>query len=274
MNTILLTDIENSEDLGILEGEISLGPWLEDNGYSIVSLDADPEGEFGYLANVAKDEDDLVPVLVDGIDLGNQTLDLERAMKLEIALELEELEEDSSEDMPIAAFVNPTAFTPPITTNTNSGAKMKAHEYLAQLITNNPGISRTAVFTNVALRSRFLSKAVITLVATGDKLETKRYNRRLNRFIRQIRRDGTDISIERIGRVAHYSLSAGTQLEIPFDLKTEARNSLVIGNNFDNEELEAASSVNFRADEDANVNLSFEDLLSTLDDEAVASVAK
>ena len=253
--SILLTDIENSEDHGILEGEIALGPWLEDNGYSIVSLDADPAGEFGYVANVAKDA---------------PSLSLEAQMKLEIALELEDLEAET----PIAAFVNPVAFTPPTVNKPAKGGKMKAHEYLAELITNNPGISRTAVFTNVALRSRFLNKGVITLLATGDKLETKRYNRRLNRFIRQIRRDGTDINIERIGRVAHYTLSAGTQLEIPFDLKTEARNSLVIGNNFDNEELEAASSLNFRADEEANVNLSFEDLLSTLDDEAVAPVAK
>ena len=112
MNTILLTDLENSEALGTLEGEISLGPWLEDNGYSIVSLDEDPEGEFGYLANVAKDE---------------PSLSLEATMKLEIALELEELEQGSTEDMPLAAFVKPVAFTPPI--NTNPGANMKITEH-------------------------------------------------------------------------------------------------------------------------------------------------
>ena len=264
MNTILLTDIENSEDLGILEGEIALGPWLEDNGYSIVSLDADPEGEFGYLANVAKDE---------------PSLSLEAQMKLEIALELEELEEDSAQDMPIAAFVNPTAFTPPtITTKTHTfnskGNKMKAHQYLAELITNNPGISRTDVFTNAALRTKFLSKVVSAKIDAGDKLETKRYNRRLNRFIRQIRRDGNDIKIERVGRVAQYRIADATQLEIPFDLKAEARNSAITRNDVGDEVLEGPTSVDFRRDEEANVNLSFEDLLSTLDNEAVAPVAK
>ena len=122
--------------------------------------------------------------------------------------------------------------------------------------------------------ARFLSKTVSAKIDAGDKLETKRYNRRLNRFIRQIRRDGNDIKVERTGRIAAYTIAAATQLEIPFDLKAEARNSLVIGN-VDNEDLTSATPVVFtRADEEDNVNLSFEDLLSTLDDEAVAPVVK
>jgi len=255
MNTILLTDIENSQDLGILEGEIALGPWLEDNGYSIVSLDADPEGEFGYLANVAKDE---------------PSLSLEAQMKLEIALELEELEAET----PIAAFVNPVAFTPPTITKPAKGGKMKAHQYLAELIKSNPGISRTDVFTNAALRSQFLSKVVSAKIDAGDKAETKRYNRRLNRFIRQMRRDGTDIKIERTNRVAAYTIPDATQLEIPFTLTAEARNSAIIGPIVD-EVLEGAIPAAFtRVNEEENVNLSFEDLLSTLDNEAVAPVAK
>jgi len=259
MNTILLTDIENSQDLGILEGEIALGPWLEDNGYSIVSLDADPEGEFGYLANVAKDE---------------PSLSLEAQMKLEIALELEELEEEDTEDFDVAAFVNPVAFTPPTITKPAKGGKMKAHQYLAELIKSNPGISRTDVFTNAALRSQFLSKVVSAKIDAGDKAETKRYNRRLNRFIRQMRRDGTDIKIERTNRVAAYTIPDATQLEIPFTLTAEARNSAIIGPIVD-EVLEGAIPAAFaRANEEENVNLSFEDLLSTLDNEAVAPVAK
>lgn len=261
MNTILLTDIENSEDLGILEGEIALGPWLEDNGYSIVSLDADPEGEVGYIANVAKDA---------------PSLSLEAEMKLAIALELEELEEDSTEDMPIAAFVNPVAFTPPTTNTTPAkGGKMKAHEYLAELIKSNPGISRTDVFADTGLRSTLLSKAIVAKINDGDKLETKRWNRRLNRFIRQMRRDGLDIRIERKGRVAHYTIAAATQLEIPFNLQAEARNLAITRDNVVDEDLDDAIPVAFaRADEEENVNLSFEDLLSTLDNEAVAPVAK
>ena len=258
MNTILLTDIENSQDLGTLEGEISLGPWLEDNGYSIVSLDEDPEGEFGYLANVAKDE---------------PSLSLEAQMKLEIALELEELEEDSSEDMPIAAFVKPVAFTPPITTATK-GAKMKAHQYLAQLIIDNPGISRTTVFADISLRTRFMKLPIIMMIDAGDKLETKRWNRRLNRFIRQIRRDGDDIRIARIGRVATYSIGAPDgQLEIPFTGAEALRNFAITRKDEGDEVLEAPTPIAFsRNTEDADQSLSFEALLSTLDEDAVAPV--
>ena len=151
---------------------------------------------------------------------------------------------------------------------------MKAHENLQQLITNNPGISRTEVFVDAPLRRALISNAVSAKINAGDKLETKRYNRRLNRFIRQMRRDGVDIRIERKGRVAHYSIPDATQLEIPFDLQAEARNSLIVGH-VDNEDLASATPVVFtRADEDANQNLSFEDLLASLDDEAVAPVAK
>ena len=259
MNTsILITNVANFETLTTLEGEISLGPWMENNGYSLISLDPDADGEYGYVAVVAQDE---------------VSLSLEAQMKLEIALELEDLEEDT-EDFDVAAFVNPTAFTPPTVNKTAKGGKMKAHEYLAELITNNPGISRTDVFTNAALRSKFLSKVVSTKIDAGDKLETKRYNRRLNRFIRQIRRDGTDIKIERTGRVAAYTIADATQLEIPFTLQAEARNSAIIGPIVD-EVLEDATPIAFtRAEEDVNVSLSFEDLLSTLDDEAVATVAK
>jgi len=268
MNTnILVTNVDNLETLTTLEGEIAVGPWLEDNGYSIVSLDADPEDEYGYIAVVAKDA---------------ARLSLEATMKLEIALELEELEGDDFQDMPIAAFVNPTAFTPPVTTNTTSGAKMKAHQYLSQLITSRPGISRTDVYLNQALRDQFIDPLVQAKINTSDKLEIKRWNRRLNRFIRQIRRDGEDIQITRVGRVAAYTIGApSSQLEIPFTPAATDRNNALVACDVDNEVLEPASplaafSVDMgnRALEPKNVDMSFEDLLSTLDDEAVASVAK
>ena len=82
MNSILITDVSNFEPLATLEGEIAFGPWMEDNGYSLVSLDPDADGEYGYVAVVAKD----APVLTEAA-----------AIKLEIALELEELEEDTED---------------------------------------------------------------------------------------------------------------------------------------------------------------------------------
>ena len=170
-----------------LENEEEFGPWMEDNGYSLISMDLSPHPlteELEYCATVVKDE---------------ASLSLEAEMKLEIALELEELEEEDTEDLPAAAFVNPVAFTPPTITKPAKGGKMKAHEYLAELIKSNPGISRTDVFTDATLRTRFLSKVVVAKIDAGDKLETKRYNRRLNRFIRQIRRDGDVVEVERVG---------------------------------------------------------------------------
>ena len=151
---------------------------------------------------------------------------------------------------------------------------MKAHQHLQMLIESNPGISRTLVFKNVGLRRSLLSNASITKIEAGDKLEIKRWNRRLNRFIRQMRRDGVDIQIERKGRVAHYTIAEATQLELPFDLKAEARNSLIIGT-VEEEELAPATPIPAaftRADEDSNVMMDFDSLLATLDEEAVAPV--
>ena len=153
---------------------------------------------------------------------------------------------------------------------------MKAHENLVALIQSNPGISRTDVFANLGLRTTLLSPGVITKINAGDKLETKRWNRRLNRFIRQMKRDGLTVNIERKGRVAHYTIGAPSgQLELPFTPSAEARNLAITGNDDSDETLAAPTPVEFsRANEASNVNLSFDDLLATLDDEAIADVAK
>lgn len=152
--------------------------------------------------------------------------------------------------------------------------KIKAHQHLQALISANPGISRTEVFVDASLRGKLISKATSAKINAGDKLETKRYNRRLNRFIRQMRRDGVDISIERKGRIAHYTIAEATQLELPFDLKAEARNSFKIGT-VEEEELAAATPIPAaftRADEESNVMMDFDSLLATLDEEAIAPV--
>ena len=249
----------------------------KNSNWGIVSLDDDTDGEYMSVLLVAP---------VDGPDfiMDETTGEMEPVEKIDPAIELElkmDIMMEINDDLDETIVINPTAFTPPVTLprtkrNTqslNKGTKMKAHQYLQQLITATPGISRTDVFQDPGLRSTLLSNASITKIEAGDKLETKRWNRRLNRFIRQIRRDNVDIRIERIGRVAHYTIAEATQLEIPFDLQAEARNSLIIGNDVDNEDLASATPVVFtRADEDENQSLSFEDLLATLDDEAVADV--
>ena len=280
-NQILVQNVETCEPITRLtvwtdEGETvtaRIDQYLsKNNKWGIVSLDEDPAADDGYLAVLLVSPVDCPDFIIDEatgemepIEKVDPNVELE--MKLDIMMEINDEEE---------IIVNPTAWTPPTTTTTTltaKGGKMKAHQHLQQLITNNPGISRTEVFVDASLRGKLISKAVSAKINAGDKLETKRYNRRLNRFIRQMRRDGVDIQIERKGRVAHYTIAEATQLELPFDLKAEARNSLIIGNDVDNEDLEGATPIEFtRADEEENQSLSFEDLLSTLDDEAVAPV--
>ena len=154
--------------------------------------------------------------------------------------------------------------------------KTKAHQHLQALITSNPGISRTEVFVDASLRGKLISKEVSAKINAGDKLETKRYNRRLNRFIRQIKRDGLDITVERKGRVAHYTIGAPDgQLELPFTAAAQLRNAATLGL-FEEEELEAPTPIAAaftRANEEDNVTMDFESLLAELDEEAVAPVA-
>ena len=123
------------------------------------------------------------------------------------------------------------------------------------------------------MRRQFLSQAQRNRIDSGDVLEIKRYNRRLNRFIRQIKRDGVELSVARVGRVAHYTIADATQLELPFDLKAEARNSFKVGPVQDEEELAAATPIPPAAFLQENTTMDFESLLAELDDEAVAPVA-
>ena len=88
-----------------------------------------------------------------------------------------------------------------------------------------------------------------------------------------MRRQGVDVQIKREGRVAHYTVAEATQLELPFDLQAEARNSTIIGD----DAYVATDKPAFdpkRATEDSNQMMDFEALLATLDEEAVAPVAK
>ena len=111
----------------------------------------------------------------------------------------------------------------------NKGAKMRNFEILAAFIEKYPGVSRTDVFCHQDLLQPLRTKAQRQAIAAGDKLEIKRWNRRLNFLIREMRRQGVDIQIERKGRVAHYTIGKPSgQLELPFDDAAEARNSAIL----------------------------------------------
>jgi len=312
LNSVLVQNIETFEhiislNIDGLSPENALSAWLETRDYGIVSFDEDPDGEFGYIALVASTDGpdfmlDEVTGEMEPVEKIDPAVELE--LKLDIAMELENdadeafllsIEAAEADLIPVLVddinlaplpteanpIVNPVAFTPP-SKNSTKGTKMKAHQYLSQLITNNPGISRVDVFANQDLRDQLIDPLVQAKINTSDKLEVKRWNRRLNRFIRQIRRDGEDIRIERTKNVASYTIgSASGQLEIPFDTAAASRNSAITDNNVSDEVLDEATPIaafemdaGNRATEDKNVDLSFEDLLSTLDDEAVATVAK
>ena len=148
---------------------------------------------------------------------------------------------------------------------------MRNFEILASHIESNPGVSRTDVFADAGLQGALRTKAQVAAIAKGDKLETKRWNRRLNFLIREMRRQGVDIQIERKGRVAHYTIGKPSgQLELPFDDAAEARNATITGETV----VDKLAVDPKRATEEANQSLDFEALLATLDEEAVAPVTK
>ena len=171
--------------------------------------------------------------------------------------------------------IAPVAFTPPKTTppKSNKGAKMRNFEILSAFISARPGVSRTDVFQDPGLLTSLRTMPQMQAIANGDKLETKRWNRRLNFLIREMRRQGVDIQIERKGRVAHYTVGTPSgQLELPFDDAAEARNATIIGNDAADVVIEKPAVDPKRATEAPDQSLDFESLLATLDDEAVAPV--
>lgn len=153
----------------------------------------------------------------------------------------------------------------------SKGAKMRNFEILSSHIESNPGVSRTDVFADAGLQSALRTKAQVAAIAKGDKAEVKRWNRRLNFLIREMRRQGVDIQIERKGRIAHYTIGKPSgQLELPFDEAAEARNATITGETV----VEAPTVDPKRAEEEPNQMMDFDALLATLDEEAVAPVTK
>ena len=151
--------------------------------------------------------------------------------------------------------------------------KIRNFEILAAFIEATPGVSRTTVFGDAGLQSSLRTPAQVKSIASGDKLEIKRWNRRLNFLLREMGRQGVNVNIERKGRIAHYTVvPASGQLELPFDDAAEARNSAIIGDHVADVAIDKPAVDPIRATEDADQSLDFEALLATLDDEAVAPV--
>ena len=98
-------------------------------------------------------------------------------------------------------------------------------------------------------------------------MEVKRWNSCINRFIRKIRRDGTDINVVGQGKTATYTIGQPDgQLVLPFDDAAIAHNAAIIGDD-SADNVEAPKVDPKRAEEAPNQQLSFESLLAQLDDE-------
>ena len=274
-NQILVQDIETFATITRLTVDVESGEtateridqyFSKNDNWGIVSLDDDADGEYMHVMLVAA---------VDGPDYDAVTqepvvpADAELAAKLDIALEIDEPETITT-PAPKKPRTPRKSKTPKSNT-LNKGKTMKNHEILAAFISANPGVTRAVVFDDAGLQASLRSPAQVIAIAAGDKMETKRWNSCINRFIRKIRRDGTDIQVNGQGKTATYTIGQPSgQLELPFDEAAEARNAAIIGDDA-NEVVEAPVPPKqdaMRLVEEPNQSLDFEALLATLDDEA------
>ena len=144
----------------------------------------------------------------------------------------------------------------------------KQYEILSTFISANPRVTRTSIFSDASLLAQLRSPAAIALLATGDKTETKRWNRRLNFLIRDMRRGGVDIRIDRGDYGVYYTILGSTAKELPFSKpvpRSPVKSVKVI-----KEELAPASPIvvdTKRMDEPQDVMMNFDDLLAQLDDD-------
>ena len=299
-NQILVQNIETFETITRLTVDVESGETVTDrvdqyfsknDRWGIVSLDDDADGEYMSVLLVAPvDGPDFVFDNVTGEMEPAEDIDpaTELATKMDIAMELDMNDVPASEILALidgspvetaekVESAEPVKPRKPRKSNkkptNNTGAKMRNFEILAAFIESNPGVSRTDVFGDAGLQSSLRTPAQIKSIAAGDKLEIKRWNRRLNFLIREMRRQGVDIQIERKGRVAHYTIGKPSgQLELPFDAAAKARNSAIIGDDAADVVIDKPAIDPMRATEEANQSLDFDALLATLDDEAVAPV--
>ena len=281
-NQILVQDIETFATITRLTVDVESGEtateridqyFSKNANWGIVSLDEDADGEYMHVMLVAA---------VDGPDYdtvtGEPIIDADALLEeAEQAAQNGRFAESVEKKMIARDIKKATITTKPRkqrkskNTNTNTQSKgktMKNHEILAAFISANPGVTRATVFSDAGLQGSLRTPAQVTAIAAGDKMETKRWNSCINRFIRKIRRDGTDITVVGQGKTATYTIGQPDgQLVLPFDEAAEAHNAAIIGDE-SAEVVEDTPKVDpKRAEEAPNQQLSFESLLAQLDEE-------
>ena len=278
INQILVQNVETFETITRLSVSVDKGQSIngridqyfsKNDKWGIVSLEDDADGEY------------IAVLLVAAVDGPDFMMDMETGEMEPLAAVPAPVEDIIADDESTITFeidepivVAPVAFTAPKTTAAPKAKAPKTgnkqYEVLSSFISANPGVSRTTVFSDAGLLAALRTPAAVALINAGDKAETKRWNRRLNFLIRDMRRGGVDIKIERQGRVAHYTVMGSTQLELPFTPVAEARNSAIIGMPADDEDLAPATPIipdTRRQEEPQDVMLGFEDLLAQLDED-------
>ena len=160
--------------------------------------------------------------------------------------------------------------------STPAPAKQSGKQYkiLSTYISANPGVTRTVILADAGLLAAIRTPASVALIAAGDKAETIRWKRRLNFLIRDMRRAGVDIRIQRIDGSACYAIlgtsiranaSLDTTKELPFSKPVPRSFG---GVNVVKEDLAPASFIAIdikRMDEPQDVTMNFDDLLAQLD---------
>ena len=297
-NQILVQNIETFATITRLTVDVESGEtateridqyFSKNDKWGIVSLDDDADGEYMHVLLVAPVEGvdyemDMTTGEMEPVESVDPAAEL--AAKMDIALEMDMNDVPQEQIVAMLTSESETTITPAKPrkarkTKTKSrtkakGAKMsqpkkiRNFEILCAFIEANPGVSRTTVFADAGLQSSLRTKPQVAAIAKGDKLEVKRWNRRLNFLIRESKRQGVEINIERKGRVAHYTIvPASGQLELPFDEAAEKRNSAIVGDVNNREEVIETPVVDpKRATEVPNQSLDFEALLATLDEDA------
>ena len=303
-NQILVQNIETFATITRLTVDVESGEtatqridqyFSNNDKWGIVSLDDDADGEYMNVLLVAPvDGPDFEMDMTTGEMEPVEDIEpaAELAAKMDIAMELDmnDVPQEqilamlSNEATPVTVDeVEAATITakPRKTRKTKAkGAKMSTQpkkirnfEILVAFIEANPGVSRTDVFADPGLLSSLRTPAQHADIVGGDKTEIKRWNRRLNFLIRESKRQGVDIQIERKGRVAHYTIAPSSgQLELPFTEAAKKRNSAITGDDAANVETEVApvppKEDAMRLVEEPNQSLNFEDLLATLDEDA------
>jgi hypothetical protein len=278
---ILVQNIETFETITRLTVGVELGETVNDRvdqylssnkRWGIVSLDDDTDEEYMAILLVAP---------IDGPDyeFDAATGEIEPVVNQREVQKEAIIEAIDTIEATKATKKSKKSKTKNTQSNTQKGGKMpksnksqttitaKNHDLLAAFITNNPGVTREVVFNDPGLRSSLLDAAVIKKIDAGDKLETKRWNSRINRFLRKIKRDGVDLQIVGMGKTATYTIGTPSgQLELPFDDAAVARNAAITGDDTD-VVIERPAVDPKRAEEAENQMLDFESLLATLDEE-------